>query len=182
MRKLILSINTSIDGFISGPNGELDWHFAHFGEDLGKFVYAQLGTMDTIVAGRVTYLSMFNRFSTLNDEFANMMNSYGKIVFSTTLTTAEWNNSRIVKDHIAEEIGALKEQPGKDIITWGGARTIKTLVQHNLIDEYRIFTAPVVLGKGQPLFADVPARFELEHASSQGFDKGVVLNIYKKQN
>jgi len=181
MRKLILSVNTSIDGFISGPNGELDWHFAHFGEELGKFVFAQLGTMDTIVAGRVTYQSMFNHFSTLNDDFANMMNGYAKIVLSTTLTTAEWNNSRILKDHIEEEIGQLKEQPGKDIITWGGARTINTLVRHNLIDEYRIFTAPVVLGKGVPLFADVPARIELEHLSSKAFDKGVILNTYAKQ-
>jgi dihydrofolate reductase len=179
VKKIILSTNISLDGYMGGPNGELDWHFQNWNDEMSKFAFEQLKTMDTILAGRVTYESMATHFSGLTDEFSQMMNAYSKIVFSKTLEKAEWNNSKIIRENIAEEIAKLKQQPGKDMIMWGGVSIVTTFMELNLIDEYRIFIAPIVLGSGINFGKDLKNRLNLKLLKTQTFSNGVVLHYYE---
>ena len=175
MSRVILSTNVTLDGFMAGPNGELDWHFANWNKEIEKYAFEQLKAMGTILAGRVTYQSMGGHFSSQTDEFSQMMNALPKIVFSKTLEKGEWNNSRIVKGGIAEEIGRLKQQPGKDMIMWGGVSIVHAFIQQDLIDEYRFWVNPVILGSGKPLFKDMDNRRELKLRHSQTFGSVVLL-------
>lgn len=190
MRKVILSTNITVDGFMAGPKGELDWHFENWNEEMATYAYEQLNTMDTILAGRVTYQNMANFWPsaaanpavTKRDiEFADMMNNYPKIVFSRTLETVAWKNSRLVKDNIAEEISKLKQQPGKDMIMWGGVGIVSTFARLGLIDEYRIWIAPVVLGSGMSLCNGLKKRLTMKLLKTETFSNGVVLLYYEPE-
>jgi dihydrofolate reductase len=188
MRKVILSTNVTLDGYMAGLNGELDWHFENWNEKMAEYAFGQLTMTDTILMGRVTYESMAEYWpeaeanpkgTRMDTEFARMMNTLPKIVFSTTLKEAGWNNSRIVRKNIEKEVKALKQQPGKDIIIWGGVRIVSTFISLGLIDEYRIFVAPVVLGRGLPLFKDINDSFNLRLLKSRAFRNGVILLTYE---
>ena len=177
MRKIILSTNISLDGLMAGENGEMSWHAENWNEEMSKYAFEQLATMDTILAGRVTYQSMANSFSGQSDEFSAMMNGYQKVIFSKTLENAEWNNSVIVKENIPEEVARLKAQPGKDMVMWGGVGIAHTFIKLDLIDEFRLNVHPVVLGKGTPLFTD-NNQTKLKLLDTKAFSSGVVLLIY----
>ncbi len=188
MRKVILSTHITLDGYMAGPNGELDWHQQNWNNEVGEFAFQQLSTVDTILVGRVMYQSMANFWPSAFKKsgsqrkdvaFANMMNTYTKIVFSRKLSTVTWNNSRLVKDHIADEITKLKQQPGKDMIIWGGFGIVQTFIQLGLIDEYRLSVAPVLIGDGLPLFQDTRSRLHLKLLSTRLFSNGVVLLCYR---
>jgi dihydrofolate reductase len=189
MRKVILSVNTTLDGFMAGPKGELDWHFSHWNEKMAEYACEQLSAMDTILVGRVTYEYMAghwpsasaNLISTERDiEFAGLLNNLPKIVFSRTLSTVDWNNSRVVKGNIAREVTRLRNQPGKDMILLGGPAIISTFMRLNLIDEFHIWVSPVILGKGIPLFKDVSDKFNLRLLITKTFSNGVILHCYQR--
>lgn len=140
MRKVILSMQMSLDGFIAGPNDEMDWLAPFNDEELWKDMHEemwnQLKSADTLLLGRVAYqiwekywpTAAMNPLSTKNDiEFSRYADETQKIVFSTTLQKAEWKNTKIVKENIAEEILKMKQQPGKNMIVAGGARIAQTL-------------------------------------------------------
>lgn len=184
MRKVIVSNLISLDGFISGPNGEIDW----FGWDkeLESYGKDQLGSMGTILFGRVTNELMASYWPTAtaaaNDQMIiDAMNNLPKIVFSKTLEKVEWKNSRLVKENIAEEISKLKRQPGKDMVIYGSGSIVSALAQAGLIDEYRIFVNPVVLGSGKPLFQDIKNRLNLKHINTKTFGNGLVLICYRSE-
>ena len=137
-----------------------------------------------ILFGRVTYQMMASYWPTptaINDDpiVANMMNSTPKIVFSRTLNKAEWNNTQLIRDHVAEEIIKLKQQPGKDLVLFGSANLMATLVRHDLIDEHRIMVNPVVLGSGMPLFPGIHRSLKLKLANTRVFRNGNVLLTYQ---
>src|SRR5215467_3499723 len=180
MRKVIASPFTSLDGFMSGPNGEIEWNTPYFDEEMESFVEEVLGSVDTLLFGRVTYewFAQFwpNEGVKQDPGHASLMNSLPKIVFSKTLEKAEWNNSRIVRDHIPEEIARLKAQPGKDMVIDGSPSLIHSFAQMGLIDEYRIRLHPVVLGSGKPLFKD---KTTLKLVEARPFRSGVVLLRYE---
>ena len=189
MRNVILSVNTTLDGFMAGLKGELDWHFSHWNEKMAEYAFEQLSAMDTILIGRITYESMAGHWpsasasliSTERDkEFAGLMNNLPKIVFSRTLSVVDWNNSRLVRNNIAREITRLKNQPGKDMILLGGPAIISTFMRLDLIDEYRMWVSPVVLGKGIPLFKDVRDKFNLRLLITKTFSNGVILHCYQR--
>lgn len=140
-----------------------------------KYAFEQLSAMGTILAGRVTYQSMAGHFSSLTDEFSQMMNGLRKIVFSKTLEKAEWNNSRIVRGDITGEVLELKQQPGKDMILWDGVGFVHSFLQLGLIDEYRIWVHPVILGSAKPLFKDMEKRLELKLIKAQTLGSVVLL-------
>ena len=186
MRKLILSTNITVDGFMAGRKGELDWHFSNWNEEMAIFSLEQLDTMDTILVGRVTYQAMANHWpsaaadpcgSKLDIEYAVRMNYLPKIVFSKTLKKVEWRNSRLVKENIKEEIIKLKQLPGENMIMWGGVSIVQAFMKMGLIDEYRIWVAPVVLGSGMPLFKGIN-RQDLTLLKTKTFSNGVVLLAY----
>src|SRR5882724_10330479 len=144
MRKLIVSMNITLDGFVSGCNHELDWHFQSWNEEMADLLSQQLSKADTILLGRVTYNAMASYWPTSTTDpcfprndvaFADMMNEHSKIVFSKTLQTTDWNNSRLIKGNIEYEIAQLKHQQGKDIITYGSAQLVSALMKLGLVDE-----------------------------------------------
>jgi dihydrofolate reductase len=178
MRKVIVSNLVSLDGFFEGPNKELDWfvidpEFLDYAKDL-------LRGVDTLLFGAVTYEHMANYWpSAPADEIADNMNTLLKIVFSRTLERADWNNSRLVTDNILAEVSTLKSQPGKDMAVLGSARLAALLMQHGLVDEYRVLLQPILLGSGNPLFKAITARIPLQLMAAKPFGSGVVLLSYK---
>jgi dihydrofolate reductase len=186
MRKVVVSMNVSLNGCMAGPKGELDWHYHLWNKDMARATAMHLGDADTILFGRVTYEAMAGywmakgrkTFGPREDlDFAEMMNGYVKIVFSKTLKATHWQNSRLAKRSIAKEITKLKEMPGKDIIIYGSGKVVAALSKGDLVDEYRLWVHPVVLIKGRPLFKEITAG--LEFAGKEAFSTGVVLMTYK---
>jgi len=184
MRKMILYMLTTLDGFYEGPNKEIDWH--NVDEEFNEFAIEQLNSVDVLLFGRVTYELMASYWptpaATTNDPIvADKMNSLPKIVFSKTLSSVEWQNTRLVKENIAEEISKLKQQPGKDLIIFGSSDLAVTLIQHGLIDEYRIMVNPVVLGNGKHLFKGINHKLNLKLLKTKTFRSGNVLLYYQPE-
>lgn len=191
MRRIIVSMNITLDGFLSGPHCELDWHFEHWNRGMGARLMQELGAVDTVLLGRTTYLAMaqywtgkeMDPFCPREDiAFAAMLNGYPKYVFSNTLERAEWRNSRIISGSVSTEIRKLKRiQPGQErgIMIYGSGRLVTELVRQGLIDEYQLWVHPVLLGKGKPLFGDLQQKEQLHLTGTQTFSSGVVLMQYQ---
>lgn len=180
MRKVILSIMVSVDGFIEGPNKELDWHI--FDEEMEKYMSTEiLDKVDTILLGRVAYQLLADYWPSATDSIAPQLNNLSKIVFSGTLEKAEWKNSRIVKGNIAEEISRMKQQPGKDLVLFGGAEIAQAFMQLGLIDKYQLILNPIVLGAGKPLFKELNDRTKLKLLNTKSFTCGNVMLFYRPE-
>jgi len=182
MRKVIVSMMVTLDGFFAGPNGEIDWHVVD--EEFNEYANDFLSSVDTLLFGRVTYQLMADYWpspsATTDDPIiADKMNQLRKIAFSKTLEKVEWNNSRLVKGNIAEEIAKLKQQPGKDMAIFGSGSIVSTLTQLGLIDEYRIMVNPVVLGNGKPLFKDIHDKLNLKLLRTKTFRSGNIMLCYQ---
>jgi len=185
MRKVIYSMMVSLDGFIEGPNHEIDWIIID--EELHKFANDQQSAIDTYLHGRRMYEIMVAYWPTADTdplapgyiiEFARIWQNMPKIVFSKTLAKVEWN-SRLVRDNIAAEITRLKAQPGKDLAV-GGASIASTFMQLGLIDEYRLFVQPVILGSGTPFFPALDNTINLRLVETRTFSSGVVYLRYRR--
>ena len=184
MRKIIVSEFISLDGVIEDPGGAEGfehggWTFPYWSDEIGKFKREELFAGDTLLLGRVTYEGFAAAWPSRTDEqgFAERMNSLPKFVVSNTLAEADWQNSTVVNGDVAAEIAKLKDQPGGDILVAGSAQLVRTLAQHDLVDEYRLLVYPVVLGSGKRLFGD-GKRADLELREVRSFDSGVVLASY----
>lgn len=151
MRKVIVAEYVSLDGMMDNPA----WTGPYFNDELQTFQLDLLMASDTLLLGRLTYEGFAGAWPTMTDEngFADRMNSLPKFVASTTLEKAEWNAS-LIKGDIGDEVAKLKEQPGQNILIYGSGELVQTLMQHKLIDEYRLMVFPVVLGKGKRFFKD----------------------------
>jgi dihydrofolate reductase len=187
MRKVIVSMNVTLDGFMAGPNCELDWHFQSWTNEMADSLYEQLSMADTILLGRVTYKAMARYWpSKANDlsfprediAFADLMNNYTKLVFSRTLTRSEWHNSKFIKGNPADEISKLKEQPGKDMIVYGSGKVVESLANSDLIDEFQLWVHPVLLGEGKPLFKNLQKRLSMKLSKTKTFGSGVIILYY----
>jgi len=181
-KKVFLFNMVTLDGFFEGPNQDISWH--NVDEEFNEFAIRQLNEVDTLLFGRVTYQVMASYWPTefaISDDpvVAGLMNSLPKIVFSKTLDTAEWNNSRLVKENVAEEVSQLKQQPGKDIAIFGSSDLAVTLAEHGLIDEYRLIVNPVVLGDGKTLLKGIKDKLQLKLIRTRIFDSGNVLLCYE---
>ena len=182
MRKLILFMLISLDGFYEGPGHTIDWHNVE--AEFNEFAQAQLDSVDMLLFGRLTYELMVAYWPTAeaardDPVTAAAMNRLPKIVFSRTLSSATWENTRLVSEHLAEEITKLKAQPGKDLIIFGSSDLSVTLIQHGLIDEFRIMLNPVALGEGKSLFNGLQSRLPLELLKTRTFKSGNVLLYYR---
>jgi dihydrofolate reductase len=182
MRKLIFFMLISLDGFYEGPGHSLDWH--NVDEEFNEIANAQLDSVDVLLFGRVTYEMMAAYWSTAeavkNDPVtATAMKNKAKLVFSRTLSRAAWQNTRLVKDNIAQEVASLKAQPGKDLIIFGSSDLSVTLIQAGLIDEFRIMINPLALGAGKSLFKGLQSRLNLELIKYRVFKSGNVLLYYR---
>lgn len=185
MRKVKLQVQVSIDGFVGGPNGEMDYLTWNWDDALKQYVTDFTDASDTILMGGVLYQGMSGYWSAIppdNEQyaFAQKMNSYAKVVFSHSLQgPLSWNNSRLALGDAAGEVRALKDQPGKDIVVYGGARFVSGLIRENLIDEYHLFVNPVAIGKGLSIFAEVQGAFQLSLAAARPFDCGITVLEYR---
>ena len=182
MRKVIVFMLTTLDGYYAGPNDEIDWHLVD--DEFNAFAIRQLDSVDVLLFGRRTYEGMVSYWPTAaaateNPEITAKMNAKPKIVFSRTLGSADWQNTRLIKEDIAAEIAELKQQPGQDLIIFGSSNLSASFINLGLIDEFRIMVSPVVLGRGKPLFGGIENTLELKLLKTEPFSSGNVLHYYE---
>jgi dihydrofolate reductase len=175
MRKVILKMHVSLDGFVATPRGELDWLLRDFDDELAAWEVEGLWRAGVHIMGRATYHEMAAHWPTSTEPFARPMNEIPKVVFSRTLTETEWSGSRVADGDLAEEIARLKEEPGKDILAHGGAGFAQSLSRLRLIDEYQLVVHPVGLGAGMPLFSDP---IDLRLLNTRTFKSGLLALTY----
>lgn len=178
MRKIILDLAVTLDGFIEGPNGEIDWCIMDNDMDFDGF----LSSVDTIFYGRISYDAWgnFKPESSADDVEKNLWNnvhSKKKYVFSKQNRQDE--NATFINSDIQTKVEEIKKEAGKDIWLYGGASLIKTFIQSNLVDIYRISVHPIALGSGKPLFEDLTERLNLKLIKTNIFKSGVVQLIYE---
>ena len=183
MRKVIYSMGVSLDGFIAGPGGEIDWSVPD--EELHRFHNQQTREIGAHLSGRRLYEDMLywetpeeNLPGPEHVEFARIWNAIPKVVFSTTLETVR-GNARLVRDGVADYVARLKAQPGQDLGV-GGAGLASTLMKSGLIDEFRLFVSPIVLGGGTPYFPPLERRINLELVETRTFGSRVVYLRYRR--
>ncbi|ACT96618.1 dihydrofolate reductase family protein [Dyadobacter fermentans] len=185
MRKLVLFAHISLDGFAGDTQGGLG--FLSYNEELQQFAEELVSTVGAPVYGRNTYHLMEGYWPTvLNNPEANehalkharWVHEIPKFVFSTTLPSADWNNTTLIKDNVAEEISKLKQQPGKDLVIFGSPGLAKSLMNLGLIDEYKLTLHPIILGKGISLFDSNTEMSKLKLVESKTLGSGVVTLHY----
>jgi dihydrofolate reductase len=186
MRKVIVTEYMTLDGVFEDPGGSEGtthggWSFQFWGQEAMKYKFAELFASDALLLGRVTYEGFAKAWPTMKDEggFADRMNSIPKYVVSTTLKELAWKNSHLIMGNIAEEVARLKQQEGQDILVAGSGELVRTLMQHDLIDEYRLMIHPVVLGGGKRLFSDVSDKTVLKLVDTKSFSSGIVILSYQ---
>jgi dihydrofolate reductase len=179
MRKVIVMMSMSLDGFVAPARGAPDHRSAPEDPELKKIKLDWIGQASTHAMGRVTYNEMAAHWPVSTDEYAAPMNELPKVVFSKTLQSVDWNDSRVARGELAEEISALRREPGGDIIAWGGASFVQALSRQGLVDEYRLVINPVALGNGLPLFKDLSTPVELQLIDARTFANGSALHVYQ---
>ena len=183
MSKLIMWNIITLDGYFEGEkNWELPFHQLVWSSEMERFCLEQLNSTSYLVFGRTTYEGMAAYWKTEEGEIADFMNNLPKIVCSKTLNSADWNNSILLKENVANEIATLKANSNKDLYMFGSANLSETLIRENLFDEYRIGIAPVIAGKGRYLFPKGLPETKLSLISSQQLMTGGVILTYKSVN
>ena len=173
----------TLDGYFEGEkNWDLAFHETVWGPELERLSLEQLHSASYLVFGRVTYEGMAAYWKTEQGEIADLMNSLPKIVCSRTLDSADWNNTILLKEDVANELASLKAKNNKDMYVFGSANLSETLIRENLFDEYRIGIAPVILGKGRYFFANGLPGKKLSLISTQPLLTGGVVLTYKPLN
>jgi len=191
MRKLKLQVNMSIDSYIAGPNGEMDWMVWNWDDKLKKYVYELNEPVDTILLGRKMtdgFVSYWSDVMTKPDDpssidrshvFAKKMIDTPKVVFTKTLKKSQWANTDIATGDLTDEISKLKSLKGKDMIVYGGASFDSSLIRAGLIDEFHLFINPVAIGKGMTIFKDLNEIQKFTLIKSVAFDCGIVELHYE---
>jgi dihydrofolate reductase len=179
MRKVILSMMVSVDGFIEGKNPEYNWH--NWDDEMAAYMMNFFTTVDTFIYGRKSYEAMIAYWPGLNGEFASVMNRTEKLVFSRTLKEVVWN-SRLINTNAVEEIQSFKKQEGKNVVLFAGADLAATFIKNNLIDEFRLIVNPILLGGGKPLFKNTDEIYHLKLKDTIRFTGGNVILIYENLN
>jgi dihydrofolate reductase len=186
MRKVIVTMWVTLDGFIAGPNNDMSW--VRVDEAMGTYENDLVSAADTLLLGRVTYQSFAGAWPHVPDnpaasegekEYARKLNRMRKIVFSRTLDTAEWNNSTLLHGISPDDIVAVKQESGKNIVIYGSASVVQALMELGLIDEYQLLVHPIVLGSGKRLFKDGSKTTALRLVEAKTFSSGVVLLSYQ---
>ena len=186
MGKLIVSEFITLDGVIEAPGGDdslgerSGWSMPYFNEETAKFKLADLRESDALLMGRVTYQIHAAAWPSETDEFADLMNGLPKYVVSTTLETVEWNNSRLIRGNIPDEVKKLKQAIQRTILIEGGSDLANALMRRDLIDEYRLLVHPVVVGQGKRLFQEGGPMQALKLIEATSFSTGVVALTYQR--
>lgn len=180
-------MHASFDGFVAGPTGEMDW--IKVDDAIFDFAGQRTNESDTALYGRVTFDMMDAYWPTAADqpnasrhdiEHSAWYNTVDKVVLSNTLQGKSFKNTKIISEHVTQEIQQLKQAAGKEIIMFGSPSASHSLMQNNLIDEFWIFVNPIVLGNGIPLFKGISQRSNLRLLKSHAFACGVVCLHYER--
>lgn len=184
MRNLKLQVQISVDGYIAGPNGEMDWLTMPWTDDINAYVANLTANIDTIVLGRNLAEGFIPHWTGVAADADNPEAEGGrvfaetpKVVFSRTLESSKWENTVVAHD-VVKDVTALKKQQGSDIYACGGSEFASALIKNGLVDEYFLFVNPVALGKGMPIFEELKAKQNLELVESVAFDCGIVVLRY----
>ena len=189
MRKVVLWIGTSLDGFTSGVNEQLDWLVPHATQPESEAIFRRLRERcDTVLVGRVNYEGFLGYWPQVKDDpkasrqdvdISRWLDDVPKVVFSRTLREVKWKNARLAKGSAAEEVTALKRASGKDIIIQNSTRLAQSLLAAGLVDELQMTVAPVALGAGRALFAGLPKPLDLGLAEQSRFEDGTLFVRYE---
>lgn len=186
MGKIITTTWVSLDGFIAGPDGEMDWIIVD--DEMGKYEDDIVSAANTLMFGRVTYQSFAGSWPYVPDNpqasegekaYARKLNAMRKIVFSTTLPSADWHDSHLLREINTEAITRLKQESAGDILIYGSASIVQALTNLGLIDEYQLLVHPVVLGGGKPIFKDIQTKQNLQLVKTKTFPSGVIGLYYQ---
>ena len=181
MRKIISFMHISLDGFVAGPNGELDW--VEVDEEIFNYVGKRISQGDTALYGRVTFEMMESYWPTAADkptatrhdiEHSKWYRNVHKVVLSKTMKDEGLTNTTIISDNLSDRINEIKKQPGEDILLFGSPTATHSLIQLNLIEGYWLFVNPIILGQGIPLFVDIKEKIKLQLATTRSFTNGVI--------
>lgn len=184
-RRLILLMSVSLDGFVAREDGVIDWltggggQPADHGDQRHRLALELLSQIDLNVLGRGGYEDMYRGWSESDNPMAEFMNGLPKVVFSQSLTEVKWNNARLSKRALEEEIPKLKSEAGRDMVVFGGARIAQSLIRHRLVDEYRLNVHPVALGSGLPLMHGLPHAQRFELVSATTYADGCVTHVLR---
>jgi dihydrofolate reductase len=177
MRKIVATEYVSLDGVMDEPG---KWSGPFFNDEAAKFKYDELFASDALLLGRVTYEGFAKAWPTMEGtgDFGERMNGMPKYVVSTTLRNPEWTNSRVISQNVVEEIAKLKEESGQDLLLSGSGKLLHTLMEHDLVDEYRLMLHPIVLGDGKRLFENESQAKALKLVETKPLASGIVILTY----
>jgi dihydrofolate reductase len=185
MGRIVITEFVSLDGVMEAPGGGEDYEHAGWtfeinrGAEGEKFKLDETFASEALLLGRVTYEGFAAAWPSVENEFADKFNSMPKYVVSSTLETAEWNNSTVLSGDVVEEVSKLKQEQDGDIVVHGSARLVQTLIEHDLADELRLMVFPVVLGSGKRLFGETSDKKRLRLTDSKTVGDGVEILIYE---
>jgi dihydrofolate reductase len=189
MRKLKLQVQMTVDGYIAGPNGEMDFMARNWDDELQRYVGALTDPVDCIVLGRKLAEGFIPHWASVAANPSDPEHSAGekftathKVVFSKTLDKSLWNNTVLAKGDLADEISRLKTQDGSDIIAYGGATFVSALVKYGLIDEFHLFINPAAIGNGKAIFRELSSKQDLKLVKASPFACGIVVLHYEPQH
>ena len=183
MRKLKLQVQMTVDGYIAGLNGEMDWMIFNWDNELKQYVKEITEPVDCIVLGRKLAQGFIPHWASEpegEDAWGvDKMNNTTKVIFTKTLDKSEWKNTVLAKGDLVDEITKLKKQDGKDIIAYGGATFVSALIKQGLIDEFHLFINPTAIGNGMTIFKELDSKQNLTLVKSTSFDCGIVVLNYE---
>ena len=188
MRTLKLQVQISVDGYIAGPNGEMDWTVWNWDDELKTYVTALTEPIDCIVLGRKLAEGFIPHWAAVaanpnHPEFTagQKFTDTPKVVFSKTLEQSLWDNTVLAKGDLVEEITKLKKQDGSDIIAYGGAAFVSALIKNGLIDDFHLFVNPTAIGNGMSIFKELEGKQNLKLVKATSFDCGIAVLHYQHQ-
>ena len=180
MRKLKLQVQMTVDGYIAGPNGEMDWMAWDWDDALKNYVTAITAPVDCIILGRKLAEGFIPHWAANPEqEGADKMNNTAKVVFTKTLDKSDWPNTVFSKGNLVDEISQLKKQQGKDIIVYGGGTFVTSLIKAGLIDEFHLFINPSAIGNGMTIFKGRETKQKMNLKLAQQFKCGIALLCYE---
>lgn len=187
MRKLKLQMQVTPNGLACGPNGEMDHLSWNWGDDIKDFITNLTDTVDCIIMGSNLAQGFIPHWGGVASnpedpeyQFGKLMTDTPKVVFSKTMKSSDWPNTTLANGELSEEISQLKNQSGKDIIVYGGASFVSSLINENLIDDYYLFVNPTAIGQGKGIFNTLNEKLPLKLAEAKAFDCGIALLHYQK--
>lgn len=189
MRKLKLQVQMTVDGYIAGTNGEMDWMTFNWDDELKQYVTALTEPIDCIILGRKLAEGFIPHWAAVaanpdnpEVESGKIFTDTPKVVFTTTLDQSEWDNTVLAKGDLVDEVNNLKNQEGSDIIAYGGATFVSDLIKHGLIDEFHLFINPVAIGQGMAIFKELDSKQHLQLVKAIPFDCGIVVLNYERKH